>query len=67
MKIQTSNDLVFIPPRQQPFALRLEIEKQIKEMLKSGIIRESDSPYNSPIITVKKKDKVIDSVSILGS
>ena len=55
MKIRTSEDSVFIAPRQQPFALRVEIEKQTKEMLKNGIIRESESPFNSPVILVKKK------------
>ena len=32
-----------------------EIESQIKDMLKQGIIRESNSPYNSPLWIVPKK------------
>lgn len=33
----------------------VEIERQMKEMLKQGIIRESESPYNSPLWIVPKK------------
>lgn len=33
-----------------------EVRKQIDDMLKRGIIRESNSPYSAPIVLVKKKD-----------
>ena len=33
-----------------------EIEKQIQEMLQDEVIRESRSPWSSPIVLVKKKD-----------
>ena len=42
--------------RRVPVAWEKEVEDQIAEMLKNGIIRPSSSPWNSPIILVKKKD-----------
>lgn len=38
-----------------PMAMKYEVEKQIDELLKQGIIRHSESPYNSPIWVVPKK------------
>lgn len=37
-------------------ALKTELECQIEEMLASGIIRLSNSPFSSPLLMVKKKD-----------
>jgi len=33
----------------------LEVEKQVQVMLKQGVIRESNSPYNSSTWVVSKK------------
>ena len=38
-----------------PEAHKAEISKQVGEMLDQGIIRNSDSPWNSPIVLVPKK------------
>lgn len=39
-----------------PNVQKNEIEKMVNEMLTSGVIRHSTSPYSSPIVMVKKKD-----------
>lgn len=38
-----------------PMHLKEEVEKQIRDLLRQGIIRPSRSPYNSPIWVVPKK------------
>lgn len=52
-------------PGAQPFSIRPyrhkpehkgEIERQVEELLRTGIIQHSTSPFSSPVILVKKKD-----------
>ena len=40
-----------IPPSQYE-----EVKAHIKQLLEQGVIRESSSPYTSPLAIVKKKD-----------
>jgi len=44
------------PYRYHPHLQKNEIETQVAEMLASGVIRPSNSPYSNPVILVKKKD-----------
>jgi len=55
-EIKTSHDNpVYKRPYSYPFSYESEVNKQIEEMLTQGIIRESDSPYCSPLWIVPKK------------
>ncbi|KAL7304189.1 hypothetical protein TKK_0003386 [Trichogramma kaykai] len=43
------------PPYRYSEKTRIEIERQVQEMLADGIIEQCDSPYSSPIVMVNKK------------
>lgn len=45
-----------IRPYRVPHQQKEELEKQVKQLLDSAIIKPSESPYASPAILVRKKD-----------
>ncbi|XP_070191283.1 uncharacterized protein [Littorina saxatilis] len=52
----TEKKPVFVKPRPIPHAMVETVEKEIEEMLKLHVIEPANSPYNSPIVLIKKKD-----------
>ena len=47
---------IFKKPYPIPYAQTDSVDTQVQEMLRNNIIRPSTSPWNSPVILVKKKD-----------
>jgi hypothetical protein len=54
-EIKTEDEVpLYQPPYRKPESERLEIKKEVEEMIKYKIIRESRSPWSSPVIMIPK-------------
>lgn len=57
MQIKLKSDTpVYSSPRRLSYKEKLEVQKTINELLVQGIIRQSNSPYASSIVLVRKKN-----------
>ena len=43
-------------PYAMPYSKRKEVEEEVQKMLEMRVIEPSNSPYNSPIVIIKKND-----------
>jgi len=44
------------PPRRLPLAKQTQVNGMLEDMKDKGLIEESDSPWSSPVVLVRKKD-----------
>jgi len=56
--IKITTDIpIRVKPYPIPFSMKETVIDEVRKMIDMGIIERSESPYSSPIVIVKKKDK----------
>jgi len=55
ISVEPGTEPVNTRPYRLPEAQKVEVDSQVKKLLREGIIEESNSPWNSPILLVPKK------------
>lgn len=56
INLKEGTDPITVHPYRYPQSQKDEIENLIHDMLNAGVIQESNNPFSSPILLVKKKD-----------
>lgn len=54
ISLQPSKAPVYVKPYRLPHAHKEEVNRQVNDMLKNGIIEEAKSPWSSPLLVVPK-------------
>lgn len=57
--LKEGTDPINVRPYRYPQVQKNEIEKLVTDMLKSGIIQLSNSPFSSPVLLVKKRRRIV--------